>query len=172
MRSMLTVLLLGFSASIVAQPAVDPTQAKDDWEVIRCLADKDKDDKISQEEVKKINMIPPRTLIRGFAEMDSNKDGVVTLQEYTDYIQKTRSAWETEFQNADTDKSGGLSEAELANTKPGQFAQIKRQFQAMDTDKDGQVTMEERDRFAADKAATREVRRNGANKANKANQSE
>lgn len=160
MRTMISLVLLGLSTlGIAAQPtAVAGDQSKDDWKTLRSLMDKDNNDKISKEEVNKFNLMPLHMLERNFSQIDSNKDGVVTLQEYTAYVQKLRSEWESEFQKADANKDGGLSKTELADTKPGQLARIKRQFEAMDTNKDGKVTMEERDRFTPDKTKANKAR--------------
>lgn len=152
-RSVFAMASITFSVAVFAQSApINIAPAQEDWEMLRCLADKDKNDKLSQDEINKINQTPSRKLKQNFTEIDDNKDGVITLQEYADYNTKARLEMETRFQNADVDKSGGLSKAELANTKAGEFTRIKRQFQAMDTDQDGQVTLEERDRVVADKA--------------------
>lgn len=152
-RSVFAMAAIMFSVAGFAQSEpINITPAQEDWEMLRCLADKDKNEKISQDEVNKINPTPSRKLKQNFTEIDNNKDGVITLQEYADYNTKARLEMEARFQNADVDKSGGLSKAELANTKSGEFTRIKRQFQAMDTNQDGQVTLDERDRVVADKA--------------------
>jgi Ca2+-binding EF-hand superfamily protein len=140
-----------------ATPAVHDTTVED-WNMLRCMADMDKDDKISAEEVQSIRLDAVRTLQRDFAQMDANHDGVVSAKEYADYIHKQRAAWESDFQSADTDKSGGLSKVELAKTKPGEFIQIKRQFDAMDANHDGEVTPEERDGYLADRAKRQAAR--------------
>ena len=51
---------------------------------------------------------------------------------------------EARFTLADTDRSGGLSKAELAGAAAPGFPIIAKNFDAMDTNKDGQVTLAER----------------------------
>lgn len=52
-------------------------------------------------------------------------------------------AWAAAFKAADANRSGGLSQVELGNTKPQHFRDIKRDFARMDTNRDGQVTVAE-----------------------------
>lgn len=51
--------------------------------------------------------------------------------------------WATAFKAADVNRSGGLSQVELGNTKPQQFGDIKRHFDKLDANRDGQVTVAE-----------------------------
>jgi hypothetical protein len=51
--------------------------------------------------------------------------------------------WAAAFKAADVNRSGGLSQYELGNTKPEQFGDIKRQFDKLDANRDGQVTVAE-----------------------------
>lgn len=53
-------------------------------------------------------------------------------------------AFEARFTLADTDRSGGLSKAELANAAAPGFPLIAKNFEVMDVNKDGQVTLAER----------------------------
>lgn len=135
-----------------AAPAATPSStatgnAAEDWKTLRCLADKDGNDKLTKEEMGSFNPVPARLVARNFTEMDSNKDGQLTLEEYTKFMQKGRAELEAQFKAADLDKSGGLSQAELDKTPRGQFALLKRQFKAADSNGDGQITLAEREAF-------------------------
>ena len=131
-----------------ASPAASTSQAADDWKVLSSLLDKDKNGKLTQAEVLNFNPTPIRLMNRNFAEIDANNDGVVTLKEYSAFVGKVQSAWANQFQAADTDRSGGLSQTELNASKRGEFMQIKRFFTEMDANKDGQVSTEEQKNFA------------------------
>jgi Ca2+-binding EF-hand superfamily protein len=149
MRTLLSLILISFTVHAFAaeKPATTAANAGDNWNALRCLADKDKNDKLSQQELDAYRPVPVRQLSKNFTEIDGNKDGVITLQEYSAYMQKDRAAWEALFKGMDADKSGGLSQAELAKAPSGQLVQIKRRFNDMDADKNGEVSIEERDRF-------------------------
>jgi Ca2+-binding EF-hand superfamily protein len=149
MRTLLGLIpLLVSSVAFAVQSSPTASPAADNWKTLSCIMDKDKNAKLTQAEAMNFNPMPARMLAKNFGEIDANKDGVVTYKEYAAFVDKIRSDWETLFKNADTDKSGGLSKAELDKTPPGQFPEIKRRFDDMDANKDGQVTIAERDLFA------------------------
>jgi Ca2+-binding EF-hand superfamily protein len=148
MRTLLGLIpLLVSSVAFAAQSSTAPSQAADNWKTLSCMMDKDKNAKLTKEEAMNFNPAPARVLAKNFGQIDANKDGVVTYKEYAAFFDKIRSDWEALFKNADTDKSGGLSKAELDKTPAGQFPEIKRRFDDMDANKDGQVTIAERDKF-------------------------
>lgn len=60
---------------------------------------------------------------------------------------KERAAWEERFKKADTNRSGGLSRAELEKSDKNRFGLIRKHFSEMDANKDGEVTIAERDAF-------------------------
>lgn len=63
--------------------------------------------------------------------------------------EQKRANWQAAFASADTDKSGGLSMAELGKTGPKKFGLLKQKFADVDANKDGQVTISERDAYIA-----------------------
>lgn len=87
---------------------------------------------------------------RMFEMLDSNRDGRITWDESWTFAT-------TRFNAADADRSGGLSQAEFANLRPGregasaprpEWAQRMEQrragmFRALDANSDGQVTLAE-----------------------------
>lgn len=169
MRTLLSMILVAFSVQALAaeQAATPAANAADNWTVLRCLADKDKNDKLSQQELDSYRPVPARLLSKNFTEIDGNKDGVITLQEYSAHLQKDRTAWEAAFKSLDANKSGGLSQAELAKAPPGQMVQIKRRFNDMDADKNSEVSIEERDRFIEQAQQEKSARSTGTDKGTK-----
>lgn len=139
--------------------ASTPPTADKTWQVLRCLGDANGNNKLTREELAAVNPAPVRQALRNFEKIDSNGDGTITFEEYSRHIQKGRSDWEDTFKAADTDKSGGLSQAELAKTKAGEFGQIKQRFEQMDADRNGEVTMAERDAFLEKAKEQRQARR-------------
>lgn len=64
-------------------------------------------------------------------------------------VDTQRKEWETRFKQADTNKSGGLSQKELKKTDKPRFALIKKHFKAMDSNRNGEISMAERDAYLA-----------------------
>lgn len=148
MRSLLGLIpLLVSSMAFAGQSSTATSQMADSWKTLNCMMDKDNNAKLTQAEAMNFNPMQARMLARNFGEIDTDKDGVVTYKEYAAFFDRIRSDWETLFKNADIDKSGGLSKAELDKTPPRQFVEIKRRFDSMDVNKDGQVSIKERDKF-------------------------
>jgi len=67
------------------------------------------------------------------------------------YAQTDAEKRKAVFDRIDADKSGGVTKEELTKAGPDELKMIKENFDAMDTNKDGQVTLAERDAFAATK---------------------
>jgi Ca2+-binding EF-hand superfamily protein len=163
MRTLMGLIaLLVSSVAFAAQTSTAPSQAADHWKTLNCMMDKDKNAKLTKDEAMSFNPASARVLVKDFDQIDANKDGVVTYKEYTAFFDKIRSDWETLFKSADTDKSGGLSKAELDKTPPAQFPEIKRRFSDMDANKDGQVSIEERDLFVEEAPRKAAERRSAA----------
>lgn len=148
MRVLIGLLVLSLSPMALAAKSSEATpNSAEEWHDFLCVLDKNGDKKVSKQESLSFNPMSIRLLARNFNAIDANKDGTVTLEEYSDYLKQNQSKWQAIFDKADADKSGGLSKAELSMTKPGEFMQIKRHFDEMDSNKDGQVTVKERDAF-------------------------
>lgn len=148
MRTLLGIFtFLATSVAFASQSSPPASQTADNWKTLSCMMDKDNNAKLTQAEAMNFNPMQARMLARNFGEIDTDKDGVVIYKEYAAFFDRIRSDWETLFKNADIDKSGGLSKAELDRTPPRQFVEIKRRFDNMDVNKDGQVSIKERDKF-------------------------
>jgi Ca2+-binding EF-hand superfamily protein len=89
-----------------------------------------------------------------FDEMDTNKDGKVTLDEHRAYLRSAhnerkknnkdkREDYAAQFKAVDKNGDGGLSKDELAAAGAGQFDAIRKHFDEMDTNHDGKVTQAE-----------------------------
>ena len=103
-------------------------------------ADVDKDGKVSVEEATAAGLFTDGS----FKDFDEDKDGTVTLFELGDALQQRVRRWLSDFESADTDKDGYVSEAEAKAAGPSMLALFKR----ADRDEHGRLSREEFDLYA------------------------
>lgn len=77
---------------------------------------------------------------------------LASLAGAVDDSERQPKTWLSAFNKVDLNNSGGLSRAELAKLKPGQFREIRERFSDIDLNKDGHVTMREYLEFEQKKA--------------------
>jgi len=147
MIRMMMLLTVAATAIATGSQALGESRSGDAWRALSCLLDRDDNRKLSKDEVGSFEPVPLRLLVRNFADMDTDKDGLVSYEEFAAFVDKGRAEWESRLRSADADGSGGLSMAELDQAGPGPLLQLKRNFKAMDADGDGELTIAERDRF-------------------------
>jgi Ca2+-binding EF-hand superfamily protein len=114
-----------------------PTAFADEFD----RADTDKDGRLSEEEAKKAGFF---TTEQSFKGTDADGDGVVTLFELGDALQKRLRQWNSESARADTDGDGYVSREE-AESAGGSLSEI---FVRADRDRDGRVGRDEFDLYA------------------------
>ncbi|MEW6268380.1 MAG: hypothetical protein AB1689_03680 [Thermodesulfobacteriota bacterium] len=101
-------------------------------------ADTDKDGRLSEEEAKKAGFFSTEQSFRG---TDTDGDGVVTLFELGDALQKRLRHWTSESQRADADGDGYVTREE-AQSAGGMLSEI---FVRADRDRDGRIARDELD---------------------------
>lgn len=151
LRSAIGHFALLFSTVALSAPMEDK-QKYEAWLAEFKQADINYSGGLSRAELDKTSKFP--VIKRRFKDMDTNRDEQVTPYEYGQFVDARRKQVETLFNQADLNKSGGLSKVELEKTPVKRFSNIKKHFDAMDANRDGQVTLAERDSFKpAPKAA-------------------
>jgi Ca2+-binding EF-hand superfamily protein len=114
------------------------------------MMDKNGDGVITAEEFfasPRMERMPQEQRDKLFARIDLDGDGKVTVEEVRKMRQESHERQMREFRDLDTDKSGGLSYAEMSLGKFfSQLPEEKRKqiFERMDTNGDGQITPEDR----------------------------
>ncbi len=83
------------------------------------------------------------SLIQTFAQLDSNQDGKIELDEYLNFaLTKEENRLTKKFQAADTNKDGGVEFEEfVAVVEP--YFQILKKFHELDLDQNGLLSLEE-----------------------------
>jgi len=78
-----------------------------------------------------------------FKQIDAERDGQVSEDEYQHFLSKRDDDFERRFRQADLNDSDGLSQKELGKVSGGDFDTMRNHFSAIDHDRDGQVTLQE-----------------------------
>ncbi len=83
------------------------------------------------------------SIIQTFAELDSNHDGKIELDEYFDYaLNQEKIRLTKKFQSVDADNDGGIDFEEFVVATEPNF-QILRKFHELDHDQNGRLSLEE-----------------------------
>ena len=159
MVRMMMLVAVAATAFVTASQAHGESRSADTWRALSCLMDRDDDRSLSKDEIGNFDPVPVRLLARNFADIDANRDGLVSYDEFAAFIARGRAEADDRFRSADADGSGGLSMTELEQAGPGPMRRLKRNFSAIDADRDGEVTLAERDRFVEELEKKKRERR-------------